>query len=92
MIPNGSKNAFSVVNVDDPKGDEIIPENMKVLKYGRRNDADIKPLEILFSRGGIEGVIQVPGGEVKIASHLIGAFNLYNIMAAVGAGLGLGLI
>lgn len=90
-IPSGSKSAFSVVNVDDPKGDEIIPENMKVLKYGRRNDADIKPLEILFSRVGIKGIIQVPGGEVKIASHLIGAFNLYNIMAAVGAGLGMGL-
>jgi UDP-N-acetylmuramoyl-L-alanyl-D-glutamate--2,6-diaminopimelate ligase len=91
IVKNGSQDAFSVVNVDDPRGNQIIPEEGTVLTYGKREGADIKPSEIHFSRHGIEGVIQVPGGKVRVSSHLIGEFNLYNIMAAVGAGIGLGV-
>lgn len=89
---NGSfVNSFSVINIDDPKGREIVRRlKNKVITYGRL-EGDIRPKELTLSKEGIEGSLNTPKGTLRFKSTLIGDFNLYNIMAGVGGGIALDL-
>lgn len=85
----------AVINMDDPKGVDISKRALgRVIGYGikgRGIETDIYPKDIKLGVQGIEGTLATPSGEIKIKSSLIGEFNLYNILAAAGAGVGLGL-
>lgn len=84
----------AVINMDDPKGEELSKRAVgRVMGYGGkgRGGVNIYPKEIALGVDGIKGIFMTPAGEVKVKSSLIGEFNLYNILAAVGAGVGLGL-
>ena len=65
--------------------------NPHVVTYGFSPHADVRPLEI---RTGVEHTflrVHTPVGEVELISHLVGDFNVYNVMAAVAVGVGLRL-
>ena len=85
----------AVINMDDPKGKDLSKRALgRVIGYGikgRGIETNIYPKDIKLGVEGIEGTLATPSGEIKIKSSLIGEFNLYNIMAAAGAGVGLGL-
>ena len=82
----------AVVNLDDPYGARIARgASAPVLTYAMAGGADLTVAEVAFSVDGIRCRIATPVGEIAIASELLGRFNLYNILAAVGAGLALGL-
>jgi len=85
----------AVINMDDPKGEDLSKRALgRVIGYGikgRGIETNIYPKDIKLGVEGIEGTLATPSGEIKIKSSLIGEFNLYNIMAAAGAGVGLGL-
>jgi len=82
----------AVVNLDDPFGPRIAEAaSAPVLSYAMAGEADLTVAEVDFSVRGIRCRINTPVGEIAIASELLGRFNLYNILAAVGAGLALGL-
>lgn len=85
----------AVINMDDPKGKDLSKRALgRVIGYGikgRGIETNIYPKDIKLGVEGIEGTLATPSGEIKIKSSLIGEFNLYNILAAVGAGVGLGL-
>jgi UDP-N-acetylmuramoyl-L-alanyl-D-glutamate--2,6-diaminopimelate ligase len=83
-----------VLNVDDPHFDElkaIAPA--RVISYGVNSDADIIPTQYDAMRGGVgmEAVFKSPLGDLQIHSKLLGKPNLYNIGAAIGAAIGLGI-
>jgi len=82
----------AVVNLDDPFGPRILQAiSVPVLTYSVTGDADLSVAEVQFSVHGICCRLNSPVGEIAISSELLGRFNLYNIMAAVGAGLALGI-
>ncbi|MBF8251043.1 MAG: UDP-N-acetylmuramyl-tripeptide synthetase [Deltaproteobacteria bacterium] len=85
----------AVINMDDPKGEDLSKRALgRVIGYGikgRGIETNIYPKDIKLGVEGIEGTLATPSGEIKIKSSLIGEFNLYNILAAAGAGVGLGL-
>jgi len=85
----------AVINMDDPKGEDLSKRALgRVIGYGikgRGIATNIYPKDIKLGVEGIEGTLATPSGEIKIKSSLIGEFNLYNILAAAGAGVGLGL-
>lgn len=85
----------AVINMDDPKGEDLSKRALgRVIGYGIRGrgiETNIYPKDIKLGVKGIEGTLATPSGEIKIKSSLIGEFNLYNILAAAGAGVGLGL-
>ncbi len=86
----------AVINMDDPKGEELSKRAVgRVMGYGKtgkgRGKENIFPKDIRLGVDGIKGIFATPSGDVKINSSLMGEFNLYNILAAVGAGVGLGL-
>ncbi|MBI5327918.1 MAG: UDP-N-acetylmuramoyl-L-alanyl-D-glutamate--2,6-diaminopimelate ligase [Deltaproteobacteria bacterium] len=90
------ESGFSVINMDDPWGKKLLHckfqiANCKFIGYSLKQDTEIQPAKTLFSEKGIEAILNTPSGSVKISSPLLGEYNLQNIMAAVGVGIGLGL-
>jgi len=98
LLPQG---AFAVINGDDPWGRRLLNFKSQIstpdlirgrfIRYSLKQDAEIKPADGLFSEKGVEAILNTPIGPVKISSSLLGEYNLQNIMAAVGVGIGLGL-
>lgn len=89
-------NNAAVINMDDPAGVDLSRRAVgRVIGYGKTGKGiggeAIYPKDVTLGVGGIEGLIATPLGDIKINSKLMGEFNLYNILAAVGAGVGLGL-
>lgn len=81
----------SVVNIDDSWG-ELLKKNFPgALTYGIKEGADICPKEYALLDGVTSAVIKTPRGLVRVSSHLVGEYNLYNILASVGAALALGI-
>jgi UDP-N-acetylmuramoyl-L-alanyl-D-glutamate--2,6-diaminopimelate ligase len=81
----------SVINRDDPYGKQLAGLAGRTLTYGLEPGADIttrKP-SLLFS--GIECSVDTPLGKIEIRSKLVGRTNVYNILAAIGAGVALAL-
>lgn len=84
-----------VINADDEYGSTIIKEvrssdEDKLITYSLRPGFDISPTEMHFSAEGIVAKLKTPIGEARVESKMVGEHNLYNIMAAVGAAIGLG--
>jgi UDP-N-acetylmuramoyl-L-alanyl-D-glutamate--2,6-diaminopimelate ligase len=83
---------FAVTNPDDPKGEEIVKGiTLPVIRYGLDPPCDITADQMVFSLEGLFCRIRTPKGDISVHSKLIGNFNLYNILAAVGVGIGMGL-
>jgi UDP-N-acetylmuramoyl-L-alanyl-D-glutamate--2,6-diaminopimelate ligase len=86
------KGRSAVVNADDPASREIIGKTAAaVYTYGMSERADIRPAgEIGHGIGGLSFSAQTPEGPVPVESSLVGRHNVYNILAAIGAGLAQG--
>lgn len=87
-VGNG-KAAVGVTNTDDPYGKQLCGAAAKTITYGLTNGAQIiaKNYEIAFA--GLKFTVQTPAGKIDVESPLMGKINVYNILAAVGAGIAL---
>ncbi len=79
---------WAIINTDDPYGKRLLSMvNCGILTYGMERENSIHPEDFKMGIEGIEAVIRTPVGEFEIKSKLTGKFNLYNIMAAMGASI-----
>jgi len=79
-----------VVNVDDPKGMDIAAGSCGgVITYGIDNQADVTARGIRLTSGLTEFRLVTPVGDAEVRSRLAGRHNVYNMLAAAGACLGL---
>ena len=86
------KRSASVVNMDDPWGQKLIAElPMKTITFGLEPAAIVRALRFNLTDDGMELHIAYPGNVMRVQSHLVGKHNVYNILAAVGAGLALNI-
>ena len=77
----------AVLNVDDAFGRELAGRvRAPLVRVSARvgTEADIVPVQARIDARGIEATVRVPGGEVQIASRLVGAHNLENLVVALG--------
>jgi UDP-N-acetylmuramoyl-L-alanyl-D-glutamate--2,6-diaminopimelate ligase len=88
MLPAG---APALINADDPKSTALIAVSAKPVTYGINRSADITPGPLSFSMDGLDFDIRTPRGRLHASSSLVGRPNVYNILAAVGTGVALGL-
>jgi len=81
-----------VLNRDDAQFSElaaIAPSH--VISYGLGVGSDVRPSSFKLGWSGIDATFQSPAGAFDVHSSLMGKPNLYNISAAVGVALGLGV-
>ena len=88
----GRKKSAAVVNWDDPWGQKLVAElPMATVTFGLEPAAIVRALRYVPSGEGIDAPVTYPGGTMRLQSALIGRHNLYNLLAATGAALALGV-
>jgi UDP-N-acetylmuramoyl-L-alanyl-D-glutamate--2,6-diaminopimelate ligase len=82
----------AVINLDDPRGKDLVAMTQaKVFTYGLGKECQISADAVQMNTRGLKFRLRTPAGEAVVRSPLIGGFNVYNILAAAGAGLALNL-
>jgi len=89
---NRNRIESAVINIDDPYGRRLASETgIAVLSFGFGQDAQIRVREHQSRVDGTDLILQTPSGEIRYRLRLIGRPNIYNVMAATGAALSLGI-
>ena len=93
LLPDAGKpHRRAVINADDPAGAELSSAAVcPVITYGLDGVTDVTVRNPVCSVAGISGTMVTPAGEFPFRSEMLGRFNLYNILAATGAGIALDL-
>jgi UDP-N-acetylmuramoyl-L-alanyl-D-glutamate--2,6-diaminopimelate ligase len=82
----------AVINLDDPRGRDLVAmTRAAVFTYGFGKECQVSADSIQTDLNGLEFGLRTPAGERRVRSPLIGDFNVYNILAAAGAGIALSL-
>ena len=81
----------AVINADDEYGKRLTGLAKKTVTYGLESDAEITTKKFQLTFDGLAFSANTPNGKVQVTSSLVGRINVYNILAAIGAGQALGL-
>jgi UDP-N-acetylmuramoyl-L-alanyl-D-glutamate--2,6-diaminopimelate ligase len=82
----------AVINLDDPRGKDLVAMTQAaVFTYGLGKECQVSADAIQMDRNGLKFRLRTPAGEGVVRSPLIGDFNVYNILAAAGAGIAMDL-
>lgn len=81
---------FAVLNSDDAASASIIKSTSQhILTYGLKTAADVMATDISYALSNTTFTLVTPRGNRTIKSHLIGTFNVYNMLAAATVALAL---
>ena len=83
-----SKSKTAVINMDDSYAKRIssvTPAN--IISYGISKKANLHPIKSKFSLQGIKAVLKFGKTTISVDTHLIGEYNLSNIMAATAVSI-----
>ncbi|MBI3668928.1 MAG: UDP-N-acetylmuramoyl-L-alanyl-D-glutamate--2,6-diaminopimelate ligase [Acidobacteria bacterium] len=83
--------AVGVVNTDDSYGRRVAGLAARTLAYGLEDGAEVTTKKFSLSFSGLEFTAHTPSGKLEVRSRLVGRINVYNILAAIGAAIGLGI-
>src|ERR1700722_5487991 len=79
---------WAIVNADSAYTAQMIAQcPAKILRYGIDQPCDLTARNIQLSASGLKCEIDFRGETLPFSSSLIGRFNVYNLLAAVGTGL-----
>jgi UDP-N-acetylmuramoyl-L-alanyl-D-glutamate--2,6-diaminopimelate ligase len=81
----------AVLNRDDPYSEPLDRSARRTLTYGLSESADLTAERLELNFQGLEFTARTPVGPIEVRSPLVGRINVYNILAAIGAGIGLGV-
>jgi UDP-N-acetylmuramoyl-L-alanyl-D-glutamate--2,6-diaminopimelate ligase len=91
-VENGNRVEFAVINTDDAFGRRLSTEiRCTTLRFGFSNDTEIRVIEYQSRTDGSDLLLDTPAGKIRFRLHLIGRPNAYNVMAATGAAISLGI-
>lgn len=89
----GQVTPASILNADDPFSFDYLRAlpAARQLIYSARAEADatVRATHVTHAPDGLRVTVSTPRGELTVHSALIGAFNVSNILAAIGAALAL---
>lgn len=79
---------YAVVNADSPWLEKIIEGcKTKILTYAICNTADLKASSIKLTPHGTDFTLEYKGNCYSVSIPLVGRFNVYNCLSAIGAAL-----
>jgi len=82
----------AVINADDPRGRDLMEmTSAPVVSYGLGGGCFIRAEDVRVSQEGLKARLITPAGATEIVSALLGAHDIYNIMAAAGTAWAMGL-
>lgn len=82
----------AVINIDSPHAEHIIRNTkVKILTYGIEKEADIRAYDIKLCWKGLNFNVTTPIGKTAISLKLLGKYNVYNTLAAIGVGISEGI-
>lgn len=82
---------IAIVNADSPYTEEMIQGcKAQILTYSLEKPSDLKATDICLTENGLQFTLHYLGKTHSIQSSLFGRFNVYNILAAIGAGIARG--
>jgi UDP-N-acetylmuramoyl-L-alanyl-D-glutamate--2,6-diaminopimelate ligase len=79
----------AVLNADDPYATRLEGLARRTLTYGLKAAPDLTAKKLTMSFSGLEFTAQTEAGNLAVRSTLVGRVNVYNILAAIGAGVAL---
>ncbi len=79
----------AVLNADDAYATRLEGLAKRTITYGLKGAADLTTKKFEPSFRGLEFTAQTPAGKIEVRSPLVGRINVYNILAAMGAGIAL---
>ena len=83
-----SSRKYAVLNADDEASAYFAKQTAaEVITYGLGEDADIRASNISITAQGTSFHVDTFRGSADIAIRMVGKFNVYNAMAAIGAAL-----
>jgi UDP-N-acetylmuramyl-tripeptide synthetase len=91
----GEPPGIAVINIDDEYGARLAAEmkegGARVVTYALDDESDVSARDIKFSLGGMQFNLRTNDGARVMRSPLVGRPHVYNILAAVGTCLALGI-
>jgi UDP-N-acetylmuramoyl-L-alanyl-D-glutamate--2,6-diaminopimelate ligase len=84
------KSFGAVINADDPYGRRLRDEYCNdaiYVTYGIENEAHLTAEAVHLTPSGMSFVARTKGTKIHLELGIIGRFNVYNVLAAVGFGL-----
>ncbi len=88
-----SPESWAIINSDDARGVELVKKTgARVITTGFSELANVRPAGTI--RHGINGLMfdaVSPAGTIPVESSLVGRYNVYNILTAIGIGTALGV-
>jgi UDP-N-acetylmuramoyl-L-alanyl-D-glutamate--2,6-diaminopimelate ligase len=86
-----SKRGCSVINIDDSFGQQLARGTAAEVRltYGLAETAKIRATQIRLEKNVTNMLVDTPGYQFSLGLPLIGRHNIYNALAATGAGLAL---
>jgi UDP-N-acetylmuramoyl-L-alanyl-D-glutamate--2,6-diaminopimelate ligase len=91
LVEGGGKRGAMVVNTDDAAGRRLMGDLGSGIRwtYGLGAGAEVLAREPRYGASGTRVRIETPRGAWEARSPLLGRFNVYNLLAAVGAAMAL---
>jgi UDP-N-acetylmuramoyl-L-alanyl-D-glutamate--2,6-diaminopimelate ligase len=80
-----------VINLDDLCGKQLAGLAARTITYGLGSGAQVTTKKYAALASGLEFTADTPAGKIDVRSRLLGRINVYNLLAAIGAGVALGV-
>jgi UDP-N-acetylmuramoyl-L-alanyl-D-glutamate--2,6-diaminopimelate ligase len=92
-LAEGGKRGAAVINIDDSYGARLAGTTQVELEltYGLQKAARLRATKIELTPEGSRFVVETPERKFALRLPLIGRHNIYNALAAVGAGMALNI-
>jgi UDP-N-acetylmuramoyl-L-alanyl-D-glutamate--2,6-diaminopimelate ligase len=88
----GNRLGLATINIDDPYGMRLAHDTVcPVWGFGYAREAHVRLLDSDMRPDGTRLRLTTPAGELTVRTRLVGRPNIYNIMSASAATLGLGI-
>jgi len=79
-----------VINSDDPYGQQLRNLAGQTITYGLASGAQVTAKKFALALRGLDFIAETPMGKIEVRSPLVGRNNVYNLLAAIAASVGLG--